>query len=722
MLFQFGDMYSVIILIILSIAVFGTLFLILYKRILILIYRIKKKKSKAWYYGIIPEELLKSINPDENIIFKSERIKYRKKVRKVQIEALLGVLGFVFMIDLLITSISDMSYFMIFSGFLIAPFAMRSFSREHKKDCYFLLTNKKLHCYFYYYKAKHYEISILEYSTLIGVSLTKKFHDKKGDYGTVFFISFDEIPRKFMIGNIPNFTYFQTIIESILYEFGNVKQLKINFPTSRKVKVSEFKYQKNMKSIRGFIISITITIIISILIYYFLDLYFFVEIWYNWIVIGAIVFFNGFMGIYLLREIILTKLRTTPRNSLLIIENDYIKYHSDIVKIRIDLSRYITFGFAKSKNPTTNPMKLEQNYDYIEIYDINHPKIKIKIGPVDNITEELRFLSGFLLDWKAKQELLYSKENLLNLDRQLRPDIIKEVELEKVNKQFSEQMLIESLKSSVPKEKIDFYQYVLELLSPNEKVIKLANPQVSIIKPLLRLIVGSCYTVLTIIFISFYITSPPYLLSIILNPILIFLIPIISVFGVFIFCCLGSGFYSLYRTLNNTTYLLTNDQLMIITPKGINNLKLENINSATKSETIEKTYNIDIVLKKPDPRLEGIFKFAVSLSHISQENYFYEQLQFLMKHKIINEIDTKDIKLVDRVEENVDPRIYTTEATKALSPMVLFSLISVASFIFTTYPNLWVLGLIIICLGIVLYVFLKRSLKKNNPESSKKKS
>lgn len=320
-LFYIGEIldliWTVIILILLVVIIIGSIYLITYKYLRNILFRLRKRHEKPWYSSEIPELLLKSIESTESILFKSVKIKHRKKVRLIQIIVLLGVFGFLGALDLLFFSLGlDLFVFSLLIGVVIAPFSMRSFSQDYKKDSYFLFTDKKFHLYIYSYKSKLPHIDKYDYNSFIGVIFRKKFYDKNGDFGTVNFITNHSIPRKISIRNVPDFVRMQILIKSILYEYGNVKnnwgdftnQLHINFP--REYEISEKKLKSNMKSIRGYLITILVMIIVSVIFYYILDVIFITEIWHFWLTFAGIFIFNVIMDIVFLRDIILMKVRS----------------------------------------------------------------------------------------------------------------------------------------------------------------------------------------------------------------------------------------------------------------------------------------------------------------------------------------------------------------------------------------------------------------------------
>ena len=219
-----------IILILLGIVIIGSLYLFTQKCLRYILYRLRKRREPPWDSSEIPELLLKSIDSTESIIFKSEKIKHRKKVRFIQGGVVLSVFGLLSVMYVWLTTIGNyLLLTVLLICVVITPIAIRIFSRGNKIDTYFLLTDKKILLYTYSYKLKSPEIEKYYYDNSIGVIFRKRFFDKKGDHGTVDFVATHKFPKRISIRNVPEFEKMQLLIESVLYEYGSIKDNWTNF-------------------------------------------------------------------------------------------------------------------------------------------------------------------------------------------------------------------------------------------------------------------------------------------------------------------------------------------------------------------------------------------------------------------------------------------------------------------------------------------------------------
>lgn len=729
----FDFAWSLIILILLIVIIVGSIYLITNKYVSIIRFRLQKRRNKPWYSSEIPEQLLKNIDPRESIVFKSEKIKHRKQVRFVQIEVFLAVFGFMTALGFLFLTLERIMFIAsFFIAAFIAPLAMRSFARDHKKDSYFLLTDKKIYLYIYHYKSKSTHVEKHDYFSIIGVLFKKRFYDKKGDYGTACFITSHSIPGKISVKNIPDFERSQLLIESILYVYGNIKGKwaeltnRLNDVFPREYSISEKRLKANRKSIRGFIIIILVMIIASLILYFVLDIMFASEIWQIKLIITiAIIAFNIIMEIIFLMEIILKIKRSMNKSVKLTIDANKIetRYGNTTKALRFD--RMFTYNFFKTKNPLSPPRTAKDNYDFFKFYEAPSSKFALKFGPLDEFPELLKLVSTYSITWKADNGFLCGKEFLNNLDVNLSKPVLDELQIEKTKKELSRKEVIESLDHSIPRHDIDYYQYIQEQLDQDDYVIQITKPKIKLRSYVIKLVVGICCFLITVIFFLFLFLPVPSLVYLIFHPILLIFVPIATFVGAMFLCFLNSIYLSVIKKLKHTTYFLTKEKVIIKTPEKIIPLSINNMNTVEKKNHRDNTYNIKIILRQPNPNIEGMLKFITDLAGIPSESKFYDALLFLKEHEAIesaqpSEKGSKTYRKKEAQPE-VDPKIYLKDLQRAFLPiLVIVIFISIPTSLFSINSDLWWLGLIFLPTGLGIYIYLKIKVRKKKKEEVNK--
>jgi hypothetical protein len=375
--------------------------------------------------SVIPPELLESVENNEEILFKSPEILVKKKGRIHHAIAFFGFLWFTWVFIPLVRYMADVIWLYFIFAILIPTicfFITRSFGREEKYDTYFLLTDKALYLYHYQHQSKLKTIDKYTYSSLSGVSFRRRFYDKKGDFGTARLISNELIPVFIDIQNIPHFSKFQIIFESILYEYGTIRdnwvQLRdnIEFQFPLEYQISREKVGANFRSQKKHLIVFILILVISITLYVVAELLV-IELWFiSWIVFGGLIFLNLVMVRLLLLEWVMMKRRVNPSDALLTIEEDSINISSGPNFNTFLFSKMISLDILKSIDPYTSPRNPEENYDFIRIFNGENPLEEIAFGPFEGLPHLISFLFSYLIIWKEKKGFLLSEEELSELN------------------------------------------------------------------------------------------------------------------------------------------------------------------------------------------------------------------------------------------------------------------------------------------------------------------
>lgn len=720
-------LFTIIIYSCILIIIIGVIYLtfdFLHKRIRIWI---SNKRSKPWYSSIVPDLLLKSIGSDEKILYKSTKIKHRKKLRIVQVIAYFCFLGFFLVIFILISfAFSELFPLMIIFALLFPLIVIRSFSREFKKNSFFIFTDRQVHYYLYQYKTKSGNVVSYQYSKLMGVTYKKRFYDKRGDYGTIQFITTDLIPSRLTINNVYNFHFHRKLVDSILYHFGSLhnrwSQLsnEKNFQFPIIYNTSEQKIRKNIKSVRNYIIACLITIIISFFIYIIIDVVYIDELWKFYLAFGTIIIFDIIILTILLRIVFQTTFRTANKNTIMsIMKNEITVTYKTKIK-NIQLNQNISLDFGKSNNPM-NPPKDNEELDYINVYNLYDKNEKIIFGPIVQLRNLLLFLFSYIIVLKSNLNYLFSKNELLSLYSKFPSEIASEIKKEQLTKQYELNRIKLKVTQTIPNHQIDYYQYVKANLEPDEYVISKASTVVELKNQIIKLIIGLCCFFITFYFGSFlfYPFFPTIYFPI--NPLFIFILPIITFIGTTILCCISPMVIAGYRKLKNVSYLLTNKKVIWVDPTLIIPIPINLILSVHQTVNRDKNYNIQIILKKPIYKLPGILKSQLSITNLHYENDFYLLLVYL---KNTQEAISKEESMKRSTESHLDQSLLDREQhdimlkdfKRNILPYLMIGLFSSFTFIFTFALKISWLGFIFPIIGIILFIYAKRKYKDEDPE------
>lgn len=373
----------------------------------------------------IPQTLLKSVEDDEKILFKSPEILVRKKGRIYHAIAFFGFLWFTWIFIPLVKYMADILWLYFAFALLIVTicfFITRSFGREEKYDIRFLLTDKALYHYHYQHQSKFSTVDMYKYSSLAGVSFRRRFYDKKGDFGTARLISNETIPTFIDIQNIPHFSKFQIIFESILYEYGTIRDNwvrlrdNIEFQFPLEYQMSREKVGANFRSQKKHLIVFILILIISIILYVVAELLV-IELWFlSWIVFGGLVSLNIFTGRILLFEWVIMKRRVSPSDTLLTIYEDSVRISSGSNFNILMFSKMISLEVLKSVDPRASPRNPEENYDFLRIFNGENSLEEITFGPFEGLPHLISFLYSYLMIWKDNNGFLLSEDQINELN------------------------------------------------------------------------------------------------------------------------------------------------------------------------------------------------------------------------------------------------------------------------------------------------------------------
>ncbi|MFX1394771.1 MAG: hypothetical protein ACFFAH_14515, partial [Promethearchaeota archaeon] len=192
---------------------------------------------------------------------------------------------------------SIMIFSLIIGSVLCLPLLRRWLRNIEGNFQNFLITDKKIYIHTYHKAYMDDYTNTLELKKIIGIVFQKRKWDEKGDYGTINIIYKSVEVEIYTIKNIPDLRQFQIFIESILYEFGNIKERwqsiknKINFPFTFRISsrhLNNVEQRKKRLTIYIFLFpTFLILITIAILVFYNFDRVYKEQIYVLWILIMA---------------------------------------------------------------------------------------------------------------------------------------------------------------------------------------------------------------------------------------------------------------------------------------------------------------------------------------------------------------------------------------------------------------------------------------------------
>lgn len=378
--------------------------------------------------NIIQEEIKANLKSEENILY-NYRVEFIKPIMKyisyIGIIEIISIIIILIFLGIFIFPILNFSYFhsiiLIFMlttlGAVIAVmlFVIKKFYKK-KYITQLILTDLMVHSY------KKYVIK--EYITCVNLNEINlpifykvRFFEKKGDYGSLQLI-YNKWKNITFFSNIPRFSIFIRIFESILFHYGGVEEqvldkAKLDLPIEFSIDQDGMKSIKRAKYVIWIAIALFIIIAIIILIFCIIIYYNNVPDLLSRLIIGIsgsiLLFFGAIAFYYILRKLdektskLDDKLILTE-NSLEIItqETNVVKeFNKDsILNIKV-LSGNLGYSY-KQKNALELKSSIDDNDSLL-------------FGPVSN--DIFKIIYNNLLRWKNKQGYLLSKEELNELQK-----------------------------------------------------------------------------------------------------------------------------------------------------------------------------------------------------------------------------------------------------------------------------------------------------------------
>jgi hypothetical protein len=622
----------------------------------------------------IPKDLFNSISKDETILFISEKLinnRTRKIKRIAYISTYLAiVIGFYSWIlgmtipDWIKGEFISSDLILVFLPLIVVvffPFLFRMMSNIDKKDEHFLFTDKNLYIYTYAYEGKSQWIQKIKLESIIGIIYKKRRWDEKGDCGSIEIIqeksgennkdyeyTGDDLWTPiYKLNNIPHFKEFQTLTESILYEFGSIENKWIQLKNSSDLQIPlEYQVSKEKLTIvekkrkRQIYIMIIIPSICAILTIYFIYQSFDfgrlfseadgeTESMFPIIFVALGLFLAPYIGvcglIIPINERRKMKRRSSPIGSSLIVDKEMIVYLQGMDESQLALNESISLRYLKVHKPSNTAIKWEENVDGIQIKQAYDSEKEIIFGPIDNFSSAFCSLFYYFILRKAELGFLLTKEQLIK--KKIEKSKLKTFESKKkvlyTDAEPAEKRMF-SFTPSEPSEAIleEFKNY----LNPGEKILLTYKPTIKLTKNLLIIVINLGLFILAIYLIFASVYQSSFNLFFIIAPIFIMIFPMM-------FCVLQCFMLPSKKLQKHSIFVFTNEKLLSKYSKHYCITPYRNIYSVGQDVRFKKKHmDIHINLNKSIDSSPFMNKFSIFITRVPKESQLLDQIRYLKDH------------------------------------------------------------------------------------------
>ncbi|MFX1259739.1 MAG: hypothetical protein ACFFAN_17945 [Promethearchaeota archaeon] len=375
----------------------------------------------------IPEHLYNNLIPNEKILHKFRAYKPSKIYRILILLFIGGIITMIITniitvvrkgIDVLF-SLYLLLIYLIYLPFMFIFFLIMRKRLNFKRDYYIIITNKRI--YIHESANQREYINSIELNSIKLITFRYSKHTEKfGVIGAIDLVS-DEIKNerknRISIRGIQNLLKNLNIIESIMWDYGNIKERldfinkKSNITLPHDFKLDKILWKKINRSSKILSIRIIISIILIVIgligiIYDLINnkdvtIYGFIFICILSIGLTEIVFSPRRK--YSLSKIISSKKDITLRlkeNEIVLIEGQ------SSLSFPFNLNFYINiyntyYSFKTGSKKIIGGIKIKSAYENL---------VKIKFGPIEDYLKVAEKIYLYILNWKAKKGFLKSKE------------------------------------------------------------------------------------------------------------------------------------------------------------------------------------------------------------------------------------------------------------------------------------------------------------------------
>ncbi len=496
------------------------------------------------------------------------------------------------------------------------------------------ITNRKIYLYSRLYQ--NLTVNTGDFSSIKAISFIRsKFRRADEDTGRIEFVMQDYDTKLHSITNIQNLSRCQRIIESILYEYGNIEQRwenvqkKTNFKFPYNLTISPDVLSdilKRQKRLNFYLILATvINCLLFPLLYLLLGFLFGeleawqVQIIQYGIIFGFILSLTGSLFILLLEKY-KTKKNTSPINSKLSLNASQIEYSGEAFPIIIPMNEKICLGYKKIKEPFRKyPMNWMSDIDGLNIKSAYNSNIELIFGPLSNFPDLFEVFFCYFIMWKANQGFLFTKEQIADLEK----IPFKEITEEREEIPSSEHISVQNIQEKQDASTINYtalFQSVQKYMDSDERIVLSHKPHVNLKQLYLKFVLS-----LMVFILGWALWILGNLTSNNLMMVGSMLMAIFSIPVIFCTCCTGDIF------INKSFFIFTSKKIIWKYSKNYILVNYNNISSIIRREH-KKTYDIELRFKKPLESSPFINKDILSIPKVLQGNTLIDQLNYLKEH------------------------------------------------------------------------------------------
>ncbi|MHA1230315.1 MAG: hypothetical protein ACTSRP_11775 [Candidatus Helarchaeota archaeon] len=504
----------------------------------------------------------------------------------------------------------------------------------------FLITNKK----FYYISrtGRNFWTHSIGFNEVNAVVFKRTRFDFRKDKGAIEIISSEGTYRMISLRGVPHLSEVRKIIESILYEYGNIEQrfndiclksgyqipLKLNISQKRLEEYARRKSTLVIYAIISIAIMAIVLIILNSLVPEFLSTIFgeldsfsilFTSI-FNMIVIFI---FGAFIITFLSERYKISKI-IADKDSILTINSDNVLLEKKGMSIELPYTNELVLKYFKViESFKTQNVDWETDYDGIEFKEISKGGRSLKFGPIDNFPEIYEFIFCYLLLRKKHSGELLNKEQIEKVVIENKASHILEKELELY--QFKEDQ-IDVLYESIPAElKNELILTLKPYLDPKEEILLHYKPKIYYTKSIISIAIG-VIMIWILFWLTIYIelTENYEYLGWLLMMVIVVIFP-------FFFCCIEICQIPGLAVLRKSDYIFTNQKVIIKYGSKICIIPYNNIESVIQYRVgfLIKVNQIQLNLKQEMDTIPFLIKNIITIPHVPLDNDLAKRIGYL---------------------------------------------------------------------------------------------
>ena len=612
--------------------------------------RKKRKKSVEKFINSSLEQIKSNFINNERLLYCNLSIQGKKAefiTKIVFLSVLLGMsLFFIFSLLNLQISLLMLNEFLILSFsflFLILFFSLFFILKSKIFKTYNFLCFSNVKLYISHSYGRLYSFNSIFLRDIKAISFKYKKRSSMNNFrGNVMIYTNEPKLSPIIVKNMKNLLNLQNVIESIIYEYGHVKErldesiTKKNYHLPLTIELSKKRNNKILKKLKRLKITNYISIpSIFILILLFLFFYFQGDLIFNLdsntnLLIFQILTLFGFIFTTIYGPLFIVSLLVTikkinerilPENSRLIIYENNLTVKHNGKSTSVDFNEHVFLKPIIVGKPTRQILSWTNFIDGFQIINpINDEKV-LTFGPIDYFTELYEFIYCHVLKWKKSNSFLLDRKTLEEL---VTNDLGKRFnEIENLNEK--KEYYIERTDYNLINQPIPYYilQNFQNYLDPDEEIIYYHVPKISFKKNVALIISIMIYSII-MFYLMFYLPTIDFSYFFV-----IIIIIIISVFPL-IFCCFSSMSLTGKILLKKSIFAFSNKKILIKYNKVYCFVPYKNIKFIEKKESRNRA-SVNIFLKNEMLNSPFLLKDIISIPLMKKENEIFKKINYIIK-------------------------------------------------------------------------------------------